>query len=207
MVIATYNHPRSYSGPEIMAILTPRNGVIAPIHLMVTQTQLQSVGSILSRYCSRRIVVHENSCVKIFEVRLSASDLIGHRTILYLDRLQKMICICSSYRAVSQHVQREKQVSTPKTTRLHQETGVVKVRRTTREIRWEKAYHPRTVVHAWKPPSGGSDSKGDKEPDDSSYSRSSFSFVANTSWFLDCVKDIKNGGWGWYNSTIWHCKL
>jgi len=133
MAIATYNHPRSYSGPEIMAILTPRNGVIAPIHLMVIQTQLQSVGSILSRYCSRRIVVHENSCVKIFEVRLSASDSIGHRTILYLDRLRKMICIC--YSAVSQHVQRERQVSTPKTARQHQKTGDVKVRRITREIR------------------------------------------------------------------------
>ena len=37
-MMVTYNHPLSYSGPEIKAILTARNEANAPIHLILTET-------------------------------------------------------------------------------------------------------------------------------------------------------------------------
>ena len=37
--MATYNHPLSYSGPEINATLIARNGGNAPIHLALTETK------------------------------------------------------------------------------------------------------------------------------------------------------------------------
>jgi hypothetical protein len=92
--MVTHNHPLSYSGPEIKAMLTPRNDVNAPIHLMLTETTTVEYRGTHSRYCGRRVVAEINSCVKIFQARSSTFDTISPATVAYLDRLRRTICIC-----------------------------------------------------------------------------------------------------------------
>lgn len=94
--MVTYNHPLSYSGPEIEAILTARNEVNAPIHLVLTETttteyRLKSP-TILYLVDSRS----EKFACKNLPSSFSASDLISPTTVAYLGRLQKKICICYS---------------------------------------------------------------------------------------------------------------
>lgn len=42
--MVTYNHPLSYSGPEIKEILSARNEANAPIHLMLLKPRTMEHG-------------------------------------------------------------------------------------------------------------------------------------------------------------------
>ena len=121
------------------------------------------------------------------------ASTINYATSAYLDRLRKMIRICWCFNWCHELNELE-----PTQSHKTGSENCVSIWRWDEQLAasvWKTAYHPKTVALAWKPPSGGSDSKGVRESGDClGPSSSSFSSVANTALTLGCVINIAGSG-------------